>query len=700
MSTTQDLRTSCLNNEALICKQLRTTKTTSERRAATNDSIRNGEVLLNNVTEGVKFVYEDPYPVQKLMKECHLTLPVTELIQPAPRQNDFEPFLELWRRVETFQDSQPQFFSKVLESICEKAKRLVQEVRRSQVQINSLANVPCPVLDTMHDLATLPSIEEACSSTTAQMKDLEGKVSRVEYEISDQDNPTEEEVEQCEQQLTLRASLIDLVWDQLGILDDMEKSLQPFHEVFVLLERAKKDMQPVYDAKHRLRTKCAEDLAAVEDEIHRTKFGNEQGAQRYRLACERSDKVLKENCQRQEDCWKDIQELESKLQLLGEQRYAEVERRIEMIIAEEKRVAEINQQLTGLAYHKKLLENTLFNCNVVVDSCAMIEELVDEACTSIQYTTNKRLDKVDAARLEIHKRYLRYFTYHCNLLPLLINFNEINLEKIYNAMAASYKFTYLYRDRRAENERDLAQLFDEQKEEYNRFKVCMDYLAAHGETFVNPVEQLGPPSQAVQKRRYNLIQSRKAFSNMGEDDIDEMKEKLEREQLGGSMGEDTGRQPELFFSLVNPLATPRQLQAMATTKERERDVASPHSNGTTNMSLNNSISSHTTTTPTIHKHAHTKMALAGRPHSTPPGNSSTREDSALIIASPLEARTGGLSRIPDHPAVARRSVLSTRPLTDKRPGAAAQKVANEMMNMGGSVTSWTHTTTQHWTETN
>ncbi|KAF8276095.1 hypothetical protein TcBrA4_0129190 [Trypanosoma cruzi] len=102
-------------------------------------------------------------------------------------------------------------------------------------------------------------------------------------------------------------------------------------------------------------------------------------------------------------------DLERQLQKLGTERFEEVKRRIEEVDREEKRRVEYSQFLEVASQHKKLLELTVYNCDLAIRCTGLVEELVSEGCAAVKARHDKTSQDLAALRLEVHKEHLEYF---------------------------------------------------------------------------------------------------------------------------------------------------------------------------------------------------------------------------------------------------------------------------------------------------
>lgn len=105
-------------------------------------------------------------------------------------------------------------------------------------------------------------------------------------------------------------------------------------------ERPEPPISGCLDAKRRLKQRCEIDLKHVHDAIQKADLEDAEAMKRFASQKDKSEKFLKENLEKQDECWRKIQDLERQLQKLGTERFEEVKRRIEENDREEKRKVE------------------------------------------------------------------------------------------------------------------------------------------------------------------------------------------------------------------------------------------------------------------------------------------------------------------------------------------------------------------------
>lgn len=297
------------------------------------------------------------------------------------------------------------------------------------------------------------------------------------------------------------------------------------------------------DAKRRLKQRCETDLKHIHDAIQRADLEDAEAMKRYAGTKEKTERTIKENVEKQEECWNKIQDLERQLQKLGTERYEEVKRRIEDIDREEKRRVEYAQFLDVASQHKKLLELTVYNCDLSIRCIGLIEEMVSEGCAAVKSRHDKTNQELAELRIEVHKEHLEYFRMLYLTLGSLIYKKEKRLEEIDrnirtthiqlefcaetfdpNAKKHSDMKKELYRLRQGVED-ELSMLKEKQATALEEFKESEDALDAAGIDFNHPVDE---NNEEVLTRRSKMVEYRAHLSKQEEVKIAAEREEIKR----------------------------------------------------------------------------------------------------------------------------------------------------------------------------
>jgi len=258
---------------------------------------------------------------------------------------------------------------------------------------------------------------------------------------------------------------------------------------------------------------------------------------------DKSEKFVRENCEKQDESWRKIQELERTLQKLGTERFEEVKRRIDENDREEKRKVEYQQFLDVVGQHKKLLELTVYNCDLAIRCIGVIEELVAEGCAAIKARYDKTNQDLADLRLKVHQEYFEAFRRLYKTLGQLVYKKDKRLEEIDRNIRTTHiqlEFAIETFDpnakKHADTKKDLYKLRSQVEEELEMLKDKMaQALEAFGPTeealtqagieFVHPSEEL---EDSNLQRRSKIVEYRAHLAKQEEVKIAAEREELKR----------------------------------------------------------------------------------------------------------------------------------------------------------------------------
>ncbi|EPY21980.1 paraflagellar rod protein 1D [Strigomonas culicis] len=361
-----------------------------------------------------------------------------------------------------------------------------------------------------------------------------------------QDGEMQVAEEQMWTKVQLQERLIDLVKDKFDMIGKCEEENSRFKEVYEMQKSATRDASEMKDEKRRLKQRCEADLRHIQDTIQKADLEDAESAKRYAANKEKSERFIRENEEMQEEAWNRIQDMERQLQKLGSDRFDEVKRRIEEIDREEKRRVEYTQFLEVASQHKKLLDLTVYNCDLAVRCTSLVDEMVNEGCTNVRARFDKTNQDLSALRLEVHKEHLEYFRMLYLTLGSLIYKKEKRLEEIDRNIRTTHiqlEFCVetfdpsakkhadmkkeLYKLRQAVEE-ELAMLRDKQASALEEFKESEEALDAAGIEFNHPVDE---NNEEVLTRRSKIVEYRAHLSKQEDVKIAAEREEIRRALL-------------------------------------------------------------------------------------------------------------------------------------------------------------------------
>jgi hypothetical protein len=228
---------------------------------------------------------------------------------------------------------------------------------------------------------------------------------------------------------------------------------------------------------------------------------------------------------------------------LGTERFEEVKRRIEENDREEKRKVEYQQFLDVVSQHKKLLELTVYNCDLAIRAIGIIEELVAEGCSAIKARYDKTNQELADLRLLVHQEYLGVFRRLYKTLGQMTYKKEKKLEEIDrqirtthiqlefcietfdpNAKKHSDSKKDLYKIR-ASVEEEIQMLKDKMATALEQFRPTEEALRQAGVEFVHPIDEV---EENNLQRRSKMVEYRAHMSKQEEVKIAAEREEVKR----------------------------------------------------------------------------------------------------------------------------------------------------------------------------
>jgi len=539
------LKTACLENEEAI-QELHVSDWSETQRQKFAESHERAHELLAAVEAGTKWNLTQTYDVQKLMRVCGLEMSVRELYRP----DDKPQFMEVIALKKTLQELRQHrnktrvlSFTGTIDEGLSKLEKVEEELRRSQLDATDLAQVPVGVLRHLEDCMNVQNVQAALMGNEEQIKQQLASIEKCKeirnIALSDGEMSIAEEQYYIKAQLLER--LVELVRDKfriIGVTDDENRMFAKIHEV---QRKASTETTTVKEAKRRLKQRCEVDLQHLHDAIQKSDMEDAEALRLHQGHRDRSERLLKDLEGKEDDCWRQIQDLERQMQKLGTERFEEVKRRIDENDREEKRRAEYQQFLDIVSQHKKLLDLTAYNCDLAIRAVGVMEELVAEGCNAIKARYDRTNQELSELRLLVHQEYLGVFRRLYKTMGQLVYKKEKKLEEIDrhirtthiqlefcietfdpNAKKHSDTKKDLYR-LRANVEEELQMLKDKMATALEQFRPTEEALIQSGVEFVHPIEEV---EEGNLQRASKILEYRAHLSKQ-----EEVKIAAEREEI-------------------------------------------------------------------------------------------------------------------------------------------------------------------------
>ncbi|CAD2219447.1 69 kDa paraflagellar rod protein [Angomonas deanei] len=210
---------------------------------------------------------------------------------------------------------------------------------------------------------------------------------------------------------------------------------------------------------------------------------------------------------------------------------------------EERRRVEYQQFLDVCEEHKKLLELSVYNCDVAVRSVDLVEELIAEGCSAIKTRHDYTENDLHDLQLQIHQEYLEAFRRLYKTLGQLVYKKEKKLEEVDrqirtthiqlefaietfdpNAKKHSDKKKELYAQR-AQVEEEVDMLKDKMAQALEHFAPTEDALHRAGVEFVHPAEEV---EEGNLMRRSKMVEYKAHLAKQEEVRLAAEREELKR----------------------------------------------------------------------------------------------------------------------------------------------------------------------------
>lgn len=541
------LKTGCLENEELI-QDLHVSEWSETQRQKLRGAHEKAQELIVGVEVGTKWNLTESYDLAKLMRVCGLEMSQRELYKPEDKAQ-FMEVIQVKKDLQELKQNRNKTrvvsFTMMIDNSIAKVEKVEEELRRSQLDATQLAQVPKKTLEQIEAIMNVTQIQAALASTDDQIKTQLQALDKTNaiQNVAMHDGEMQVAEEQMWTKIQLQERLIDLIKDKFRLIGKCEDENAPFKKIYEVQKQANQETSQMKDAKRRLKQRCETDLKHIHDAIQRADLEDAEAMKRYAGTKEKTERTIKENVEKQEECWNKIQDLERQLQKLGTERYEEVKRRIEDIDREEKRRVEYAQFLDVASQHKKLLELTVYNCDLSIRCIGLIEEMVSEGCAAVKSRHDKTNQELAELRIEVHKEHLEYFRMLYLTLGSLIYKKEKRLEEIDrnirtthiqlefcaetfdpNAKKHSDMKKELYRLRQGVED-ELSMLKEKQATALEEFKESEDALDAAGIDFNHPVDE---NNEEVLTRRSKMVEYRAHLSKQEEVKIAAEREEIKR----------------------------------------------------------------------------------------------------------------------------------------------------------------------------
>lgn len=433
------LRKDVVMNAQAIC-ELYTNNWSDQQRKKIAAAHSAGIEILATFEREVQFHLEKLYDLEELMRQGKLDMQQSELDKPT----DQPVIVEILNVKKAIQDRKNNHnkgrivsFTSMLENALAQIDAIEQDLRVSQLDATELAKVPREALEYVERAMNVTSISLALRQTDENLENLEQENVNLRNKIIDCEAGGDMVLaeEYAFRQIALEEARLKEVKEKFKKISDVEAENEAFRHIGDVQRTASASSVAIRDQKRHLKTRCTNDLKIIQEMIQRADITNTEARTAYSNTMEQSNRMLKDNMERQGELWTRLQDHEKSLRKLAQERQEELMRRSDDVMQERRRQVKYAQFLEVVRQHRNLLDITVANCDTMARCSQKMENLVVEACTAIKTRYDALAHELNDLRFEVHKEYLRYFRSLYKNLGTMIHRKERKQRELASALA-------------------------------------------------------------------------------------------------------------------------------------------------------------------------------------------------------------------------------------------------------------------------
>lgn len=539
------LKQACLEHEDFI-RELHDSTWSKAQSLKLQDAHSKAHELLGAVESGTKWISTDSISVQRLMRLCGLKLHPQDMYKPDQRPRD-EGIAHLKSRMTDLQSvsNRSRYLNMTgsIENCIAKLDRVQQGATKTQINFDELMQIPLQAIQISEEVLGLTPLPPNLQTHEEEINQLDDRIKKAKEicEVAVADG----EMAIAEEQYYLIAQLLEqqaeVIRDKFRITSIKEDENKVFANVGDVSHKSHQLTAPMKDASHVMKKKCEEDIKLLQEALVASDLRDAEAMKEHSRMIERSERILKENDDKQNECWQKIQDIEKELRKLADQRFDEVQRRISDNEEEQKRKVEHASLLAAIAQHKQLIDFSILNCDFYLSTIDTIDDIVSDLGRNLHRHSVKCIYDVSDIKSVIHMEYLETFRRLYKVLGQLMYKKEKKLEEVDqhirnehmqlefsietfdpNAKRHSDKKKQLYEERSVAEE-ELQTLKDKLQTIEDLFAPTAEYLRVQGIEFVHPSEEVEESNLA---RRSKMVGYRTHLARK-----QELKLQAEREEV-------------------------------------------------------------------------------------------------------------------------------------------------------------------------
>lgn len=546
----EKLKNMCLDTEELMQKVHRHTYAARQKQDI-GRLHKKADELMRDLEDGLSYTHLTKFNVEHWMRLCSLEMLVSELINPncQPDLADCRKVRETLQNLRGLGDS-AEPYTPTIDIGVVLMQRVLDLLAESKLHSKEWARVADPLLILLKDVMHAAPPEHCL---VVPEEDVRRKRFEIE-ECSQQQAEaiSEGEMKEAEtlyyQKIHLQEQLSHLIKRKVTVLEEEEvQALQiPLQRVHECHNKVNMEISAILKNNDVLRNRAETDMQSLQLHMDQMAVDDLKFATAFNEEQDTSSQFLRENEQQQQECWRQIEELERQLVALGDERHHEIVRRIKALEREERRKVDHQQFVAFAERQRDLLQLTIRNCGIAEEITDTVDEFISNSCNAVERRLRELERDIEEMKLAVHQEYLSSFRGMYLTIGDLQYKKERNMEELEKKIETAHiqqefametfnpkakEFSQLKKTLQSEKkamEEQVQSLQTKAVEYIEWFRPTEKALIEAGRDFKHPVEELNE-TNAV--RANKLIEYHSLMTRQEDDEVEYAAELAEIERL-------------------------------------------------------------------------------------------------------------------------------------------------------------------------
>mmetsp|Transcript_58019 Transcript_58019/g.66850 ORF Transcript_58019/g.66850 Transcript_58019/m.66850 type:complete len:616 (-) Transcript_58019:79-1926(-) len=332
--------------------------------------------------------------------------------------------------------------------------------------------------------------------------------------------------------ITIQESMVEVFNKIYSTLDQFHTDcfIQPMKKVHEVHGRVSNDISKIMKINENLKNRIQQDLRALQDTQTQSRSQGSEAQAQFAQFMDECSKQLDQNQKHQDQCLAAIEELEKRLQVLGEERMQVIAHQLDTVEKEKRRLVDMQNFNAFVQQHTAALQLTLQNAEAAEEVTDVYDEVLCSGCNLLEQYLKMVDRETDKERSDTHEERLKHFRGLYLTLGDLQYKKERNLEELDKKIAQVHiqqelametfnpkakEFSQMKKDLikvREEMESQLQLLGQKSTLHIEAFKPTEIALIESGKSFVHPVQEL---DQMNKTRQQKLLEYHSLMSSEG-----------------------------------------------------------------------------------------------------------------------------------------------------------------------------------------